>query len=588
MRMSKVAPLALAAALVSLTACDSPPAAPPAPTCEPEGSAFDVSARPYVERYCGQCHGETPDFGAPFSLLDEDALLATRLDGARLVDRMVARVADGTMPPVGMPRMPDSDANALLRWASCGERTVTPGTGLRASRAPFLAPAAPPPGLESIDFVADEHPVGPTEVDRYQCFVFDADIPSTRFVRRFEMVYDETRVLHHLILLRDVERRTTPGSFECVDGSGMPTGSQYLYAWAPGQSAFEFPEGGLRIEPGERFLVQIHYNNGAAIPDVRDSSGVRLYLAPPEGPEYGMIAIGPLDFEIPARSRRTVSSRCTFATPTTLLAGLPHMHVTGDSFTQEIVRDGRNEALISLTGWEFETQLFYEMATTLAPGDSITTACTFDNMGSEPVTSGVRTRDEMCFNFLYATPPPPDRYCDEGDVEMPTDVRYVPGMCAPAGAPTDDEPLVRGVWIEQAEPPALTQAEVPDARWVLDSMAFYVSTRHTPIGSVDLERTYVLARGQLETRGGRLAYDTDTHNFVQSVEGPVFGGPQSNSFAGAFSGGASPATIALDCPGSGSVTFDWGIEGDLLTVGFTSRDVPGATLWPRFTFRRQP
>jgi hypothetical protein len=33
------------------------------------------------------------------------------------------------------------------------------------------------------------------------------------------------------------------------------------------------------------------------------------------------------------------------------------------------------------------------------------------------VTSGEDTTDEMCFDFAYITPPPTQRYCDEGDEE---------------------------------------------------------------------------------------------------------------------------------------------------------------------------
>lgn len=575
--------------LSTLAACGSPAvtADDGGQACTPDLAAFETSAQPHLERYCGRCHGETPDFGAPMSLLDGESLLATRGDGTRLADRIAARIMDGTMPPVGMPRMPDADADAIVQWASCGALDAPEGTGLRSSAPPFLAPPTAPTGLETLELLADEHVVGPDVRDEYRCFVFDADITEERFVRRFEMVFDETRVLHHIVLLRDAEERTTPGDFDCYDGSGMPAGSQYLYAWAPGQSALEFPEGGLRISPGERFIVQVHYNNGPGIPDVRDSSGVRLYLGPVEGPEYGMVAIGPTDFLIPARGRASIASRCTFAEDTTVVAGMPHMHFLGESFTQSITRAaGGRETLIALEGWSFETQLFYALPTTLRAGDTITTTCTFQNPGESPVPSGEDTADEMCFDFMYVTPPPTSRYCDEGDEDRPTDVRYVPGECLPAGTATDDLPLVRGSWIQATEPPALVQASVPDARWVMESLQFYLTNPNTPIGAIDLEATYVLARGQVITSGGALSYDVDADNVVLTDSGVRFGEPDSYSFRGAFSGGASPATLPLECPAGGDAELEWGIEGDVLTIGFVSESVPGSTLWPRYRFRR--
>lgn len=561
-----------------------------APRCVPDEAAFESEIRPRIERYCGQCHGETPDFGAPTSLLDHASLMSEDAMGVRLVDRIAQRLHDGTMPPVGMPRIAEAEADAIAGWASCGAVDVPPAGGLVASAPPFLAPDDGPTDLPTIDFVANEYAVGPDVRDDYHCFVFDADIESERFVRRFEMVYDETRVLHHIVLLRDPERNAEPGDFDCYDGSGMPPGSQYLYAWAPGQSAMEFPEGGLRISPGERFIVQTHYNNGAAIPDVRDSSGVRLYLAPPEGTEYGMIAIGPTDFAIPARMRRSASSNCTVREESTLFVGAPHMHLLGSAFHQSIERagTGTRENIIDLAGWRFETQLFYDLGTPLHPGDVITTRCTFENTTSDVVRSGEDTTDEMCFDFAYVTPPPSDRYCDEGDDDNPTDVAYLPSACLPMGT-SYEVPLVRGVWTEASAPPAMPAiGAVADGRYLLESTAGYVSGVMTAIGNLDTETTYTLARGQLVVQDGVLTYDVWQDSVVKSESGIRFGGPAHYDFAMQFDASASPLRAPLTCPPSGDFTLVWGVEGDAITVEFETDDVPGQTLWSRFTFRREP
>jgi hypothetical protein len=567
--------------------CSSEP--PPPPPCEPDLATFEADVRPRIERYCGSCHGATPDFGAPLGLLDHARLVAERAPGETVADRVAARIVDGTMPPIGMPRMPDVDAEAIADWASCGAADVPAATGLQVDAPLFLSPEDAPGGLETLDLLANEHPVGIDEVDRYQCFAFDIAIDAPRFIRRFEMVYDDTRVLHHLVVMRDPERGSTPGSFECEGGNGMPPGSQFVYAWAPGLGPTQFPDGGLRVTPGSRYIVQLHYNNGARVPDVRDSSGVRLFLGPVEGTEYGLIAIGPLDFSIPARGTATASSRCTFPVETRVLATWPHMHTTGSSFVEDIERaSGGRERHIELHGWDFESQLLYSTPRVLQPGDAITTSCTFVNPGAEEVRAGTGTADEMCFGFLYVTPPLADRFCDEGSTEMPSDIRYVAGSCAPEGAPTD-VPLVRGAWEERAEPPVLSAGELPDARWALESLTYYVSRGTTPLGEIDFERTYVLGRGQVWTDGGELTMDLDTHTVVISVEGLTFGGPNESSFRGEFAATGTSATIELGCPeGGDQLDVDWGVDGDTLTIGFESDDVPSATLWPRYTFRRVP
>ena len=559
-----------------------------APACVPDEATFRTEILPRIERYCGTCHGARPDFGAPTSLIEHASLLATRPDGQRLVDHIGARLASGTMPPVGMPRPPEAELDAIAGWASCGTIDVPEASGLVVSAPPFLAPETGPTGLETLELVANEYVVGPDVRDDYHCFVFDADIEADRFVRRFEMVYDETRVLHHVVLLRDPERRTEPGDFDCYDGSGMPAGSQYLYAWAPGQDAMEFPEGGLRISPGERFVVQTHYNNGSSLPDVRDSSGVRLYLGPAEGTEYGMIAIGPTDFSVPPRSRRAVESRCTVRENSLLFVGAPHMHLLGSEFHQSIRRgDGARESIVDLRGWSFETQLFYALGTELRPGDVITTSCTFENSTSETVRSGEDTTDEMCFDFAYITPPPADRYCDEGDNDRPTDVAYLPSECLPEGAATD-VPLVRGRWAHASAPPPLSEGPVPDGRYLLERADGYLTGVSTPIGDIDLEATYTLARGQAIVADGQLVYDVWQDAVVLSDSGIRFGGPDHYDFAASFDASASPLRAPLTCPPSGSVDLTWGVDGDVLTFQFESGGVPGQRLWAEFVFRRQP
>jgi len=578
-------------AILFLASCTTAPIAgdggSDAPTCSPDPAAF-ASVRPLVERYCGTCHGETPNFGAPISLLDPSQLLSTHVHGESVAALMAARLADGSMPPVGMPRLPQADANAIAAWASCGAVTVPEASGLVSSRSPFLAPADAPTGLQTVDMRAPGYSVGPDVADDYHCFVFDAPVDAPRFVRRFEMVFGETAVLHHLILIRDIEHRTTVGDFNCYDGSGMPAGSQYVYAWAPGQSALEFPAGGLRITPGDRYVVQIHYNNGRHLAGVRDTSGVRMFLGPVEGPEYGMIAIGPTSFSLPPHVRTPATSRCTFTSDTTVLAGMPHMHLLGTDFAETITRAGStaSEPFIRLSGWSFGTQLFYALPTTLHAGDVVTTTCTYMNTRDETVGSGENTTDEMCFDFMYATPPPTERYCDEGSNMHPTDVSYVPGECLATSA-AGAAPLVQGGWSMAATPPALTQASVPDGRWQLEGIDFYVTAPNTPIGVIDLTRSYVLGRGQVVTSGGNLTYDVSQDAVVITESNVRLGGPGHDSFSGPFDSSGSPATISLTCPaGGGTSAFDWGLEGDVLTIGFTSHDVPSQTLWPRFHFRR--
>ncbi len=96
--------LAACALLTMAAGCgDTVTASPDAgPACSPDRAQWNSEVRATVERACGACHGATPAYGAPYSLLDYDFI--TRAQGTtRPVDRMHVRLADNTMPPSGTP-----------------------------------------------------------------------------------------------------------------------------------------------------------------------------------------------------------------------------------------------------------------------------------------------------------------------------------------------------------------------------------------------------------------------------------------------------------------------------------------------------
>jgi hypothetical protein len=338
------------------------------------------------------------------------------------------------------------------------------------------------------------------------------------------------------------------------------------------------------MEPGDRYVMQIHYNNGAAVPDVLDSSGVRLYYGPVEGPEYGMYAIGPLAFDIPARSTASAQSACTATETMTILSGLPHMHEIGSEFDQYIQRaDGTMEPFISLTGWSFESQLFYDTPATLQPGDQIFTRCTWDNPRGEATRSGPNTEDEMCFNFMYVTPPPPARYCDEQTGGAPTDIAYAPGECAPEDLPAETT-LATGDF-EIGEAPVLAGGVPEDGLYELANIAFWMASAELPVGQLDSERSGLLGRGWLVIDGGRVALDVDAQTYIIADSGFEISRENEITFSGMWSPGMSPIDIAAECPGMGTQSADYEVAGEDVTLGFAV-DVAGVPIFPRYTFTR--
>ena len=299
---------------------------------------------------------------------------------------MVSKLAAGTMPPAASPQLTHIELDTLLSWASCGEVHAPPPTGLQANRAVWEAGPTPPANTTAIDVTAANEFIDVTVRDDYRNFNFTNLVASTKYIQRIEPVIDESRVLHHMTF---------------TYGGGFP----YVYAWAPGTGAIEFPNGGIALAPGDSFRLQIHYNNTAGIVDAYDSSGVRLWVGDQVGTAYGMMSPVSWNISVPPQSEGFATQECTVTMDFDILAGFPHMHETGDSFTHEVVRaDGSVENLIDLTGWSFDSQYFYAMPVHINSGDVLRMTCRYYNPGDTTVKAGLATSDEMCFDFMVVTP----------------------------------------------------------------------------------------------------------------------------------------------------------------------------------------
>lgn len=529
--------------------------------CVPSREEWDSEVQGVVETHCGTCHGESPNYGAPHTLTSYDSMMEP-LGDARRVDRSAARVAFGTMPPAGIPDVPDDAIQTFVDWASCGEIEPELGSGLKVDRPVFLAPEEAPEGLDYFDVRADEFAVGEDVLDLYQCFSVDAPVDSDQFIRRLEVVVDQSEVIHHVVLLRDPERNAPDGRHRCP---GMPQNSDYLYAWAPGGGPIEFPDGGLRVTPGERFVLQIHYNNSVGRPDVVDTSGVRLFYDEPTGEEYGMVAPGPLLFQVAPSSTEDVSGTCQITQETRVLAGMPHMHEIGQAFEQVLERaDGTLEPVISLQNWEFETQLFYSIPMTLMPGDELHTTCTFDNPGSTPVRSGEGTSDEMCFNFMYVTPPPVSRYCNDSGETPPSDIAYEAGVCMEE-PPIEAPRLATGSFVFEPAPTP-QGGELTPGVYELNGFSIYRDSAETPIGNIDAEASELRAKGQLVVTESGAVFDARFLTDTVSDGGQRFSNESDVSIAGPFQIDGGAITFDLTCPEPAAPEFGITAGPDAVTM----------------------
>lgn len=572
---SLVTRAAMLGALLSLMAmtltagCAADKTGEPAATCVPSRAVYDAAADAMLQTHCRSCHGATPTFGAPTTFGDYDALVAGK-EGERAVDRMISRLVDGSMPSVGTPKPPHGVVDTLTEWASCGDAHPDHSVGLTSSAQVFRAPDAVAPDLPSFELRSPGFAVAPDTLDLYQCFTYAVPLDAERFVRRIEVIVDDARVVHHVVLLKDPKKDFKVGEKAC---KGMPPDSQYLYAWAPGAGAVEFPEGGMRVLPGEHYVVQVHYNNGAGAADVKDTSGVRIWHGPTEGTEYGMFAPGPLIFSIPPGTAYSTTGTCKIKEKTTLLAGMPHMHENGVAFSQQVVRkDGTVEPLIEITGWSFELQPFYLTPVVLEAGDRLMTTCTWQHDFAKEVPFGSGTADEMCFNFVFATPPPKDAYCDDFEIDANAAVAYTPGQCAGPSPLASPPRVTSAVRFDAAPSPSGGANE--DGHWELKQAAIYLpalAKNYVADGS------FTAARGQAWTAAdGTLTLDLSARIVVGLTGGTGIDGAEAMSRRGKLVPTANGKSTELspDCGAENALALKVGIEGDELIVA-GSRKVSG-------------
>jgi len=347
------------------------------------------------------------------------------LGGVSTDERMVARVtaASNTMP-AGAP-LSNTEQELIRRWVNQGSvegPDVTPPMPPEGCGGDV--PDAGPPTLEFLASPGDG--VTPYDIPQdsdenvYTCFGFTVPEGPDMHITRFAPTVDNAQAVHHIVLYRDQDPSATPSPstpFGCGDNEGnLQVDWLFQYGWAPGSNGMDFPpDVGMPLKGNTRLVVQIHYH---PVPGSRttDRSGVRIYATTDLRPnEAGMAAMGPQGF-MATEASPVVTAQCNFPLSymgfslpfpdTRVFASFPHMHNHGINIKAEHIR---NNAVIQTFGrvdaWSFDAQPNIPEDVRLVSGDGIRVSCTYGSFNGQPVQFGERTEQEMCYEFLYTTPP---------------------------------------------------------------------------------------------------------------------------------------------------------------------------------------
>jgi hypothetical protein len=414
---------------LGLLACTGAPA-PSGPA--PSGPTYWRDVQPLLAESCLGCHREGDI--APFSL-------QTPEDAVAWAQPIREATESRSMPP-----WPPSDSCAPLAdpRSLSPEQIATIGAWADAG-APLGDPADAVSVVEPAPFAGDlilpmTEPYTPQpRTDDYRCFVVDWPGTEPVYITAYQVEPGRKELVHHVILSSAAGAAAPQAStldageagpgYTCFGSSGV-LGAQTVGGWVPGVRGVELPEGaGIRMEPGSKLIVQVHYNTLSTDAPGEDLTSVAFRVQ--DSVEHPMAALLMLDLAwlfpgqmaIPAGESSVVhettfsgsdlawAARAIDASPSAPITlhrvGL-HMHLLGRSASLMVERPGEAPTcLLDIPDWDFHWQGSYNLAepVVLQPEDVLHLSCEWDNSapGAEMVDWGENTGDEMCLASLYVT-----------------------------------------------------------------------------------------------------------------------------------------------------------------------------------------
>jgi mono/diheme cytochrome c family protein len=378
----------------------------------PSSSDLPCAVAAIVQANCSTCHGASPRFGSPMSLVTSaNFRAASTIAGMTVGQAVVARIHDDAhpMPQAPAARLTDADASSLESWIKAGAQSsscaspVTPvggntGTG-GAAASTVTDPDVTCYELRAHDPGSKTTPYNvPATPDLYHCFSFAPPWGSDKVhMVGWKPIINNDKVIHHWILYNDAGA-VTDGS--AVDCSGAHPTAQMVTGWAPGGEPLPYPPDVGQAVAGLGFTLETHYNNTSSTPQP-DSSGISICVTKKlRKNEAGIHWLGTEGILLPAGGKASGTCTPKATTPVTIISATPHMHLLGRHLTTVINRKGGKTEMLIDKPFDFANQITYETPSVIMPGDTLTTTCEYGGAAFY----GMGTKQEMCYNFVLAYP----------------------------------------------------------------------------------------------------------------------------------------------------------------------------------------
>lgn len=393
---------------------------------------WHADVHPIMEQHCTRCHTEGGQAVGDFSDLEQARAFAEVSLGRMEHDLMPPPVADPECRDyIGSEHLslPPHSLETFRTWVDSGMPEGDPSSAVEIEpietelEDPDLVVLMPEPYTPAFD---DPENVG----NEYRCFVIEHGQDEPFFITSFHPIVGEAALVHHIVLF-SLDERHVPDDYDpavgvdCINGRGGMVGriDGMLAGWAPGMTPVHLEEydqagnltgtRGIRVAPGQRIVVQMHYyRNGPEVDGLSDQSGYAFKTASEVDTPLIMAPFGAYNFVIPPGDE-AYSYEQSFSLPAGMSgrvhAVFPHMHVLGTRYRVWSSR-GEDQTCIAEGNYLFDNQLSYvfKQPVELQAGDQVHLECTWDNSTNNPhrilpepqeVRFGERTDEEMCYAF---------------------------------------------------------------------------------------------------------------------------------------------------------------------------------------------
>ena len=396
-----------------------------------------------IDHNCLNCH--IKDGIAPFPL-ESYKFVKTYKDAIK------SSVKERRMPPWSGAQncneykndisMSEEDIEKIAKWVDNGAPEGNPA---------HYKDSPPPPELKMsrVDLTLKmKKAFEPKRIpDEYRCFVVDWTPKEVKYISGFEVHPGNQSIVHHVIAYlappseaeKYAKKDPEGNGYRCYGTAGGKASYNWLGVWAPGMPGADYPKNtGIKVEPGSKIIIQVHYNVPPSKKGATDQTSVAFKLEDkvdavsillpyanyfawfrkdgmkiPAGEDnvthdYNADVVGLISL-LPIKGKKPKAF--------TIHSAMLHMHQLGKAGKLTSTVDDIDQCILDIPKWNFDWQLIYHLKKpiTIKAKDKLGISCTWNNTAAnQPIVEGQKqdpkdvywgdgTNDEMCLGVFYVT-----------------------------------------------------------------------------------------------------------------------------------------------------------------------------------------